>query len=238
MQPSSRSASIAATAAIGGFLFGFDTAVINGTVPALAEQFHGGAGEIGLTVSIALIGCAVGAYAAGGLADRFGRTRTMLIAAVLFVVSGVLSGGAFSLADLGAWRFLGGIAIGLASVISPAYIAEIAPAAVRGRLVSLQQLAIVLGIFAALLADYALARAAGSAMSPLAFGVPAWRWMFWSEVAPALAYGVGALLIPESPRWLVAQGRDEEARAVLQSIGEDPDAKLTEIRATIDRKST
>jgi sugar porter (SP) family MFS transporter len=232
----SRGASIAATAAIGGFLFGYDTSVINGTVSALEQTFHAGKFELGLTVAAALIGCAVGAYAAGGFADRYGRTRTMLLAAVLFIGSGILSGAAIGLADLSVWRFLGGVAIGVASVIGPAYISEIAPARLRGRLTSLQQLAIVLGIFGCLLVDYLLAKIAGSALAPLAFGVPAWRWMFWSEVLPALVYAVGAFLIPESPRWLVAQGREDEAREVLQHFGEDPGRKIPEIRATIERQ--
>ena len=234
--PAARSALIAAAAAIGGFLFGFDTAVINGTVAALAQEFHAGEVAIGLTVSAALIGCAVGAYVAGTLADRYGRTRTMAITAAVFVVSGLLSGAAFSLVDLALWRLLGGVAIGAASVIAPAYIAEIAPAKLRGRLGSLQQLAIVTGIFAALLGDYELSRLAGSASLPLAFGLPAWRWMFWTEVLPAVVYGVVAFVIPESPRWLVAQGREEEARSILGALGEDPDSKLPEIRATIERQ--
>jgi MFS transporter, SP family, sugar:H+ symporter len=227
-------AAIATLAAVGGFLFGFDTAVINGAVSALAHDFHAGEVVIGLTVSSALIGCAVGAYLAGDIADRYGRTRTMIVAAVIFVLSGLLSGAALGLGDLAVWRFAGGIAIGVASVIAPAYIAEIAPARMRGRLGSLQQLAIVLGIFAALLGDYVLAKIAGGAHAPLAFGLPAWRFMFWTEVLPALVYGVGALVIPESPRWLVAKGRDVEARAVLAAIGEDED-KLEEIRQTVLR---
>ena len=234
--PAARSALIAAAAAIGGFLFGFDTAVINGTVAALAQEFHAGEVAIGLTVSAALIGCAAGAYVAGTLADRYGRTRTMAITAAVFVVSGLLSGAAFSLVDLALWRLLGGVAIGAASVIAPAYIAEIAPARLRGRLGSLQQLAIVTGIFAALLGDYALARLAGSASLPLAFGLPAWRWMFWTEVLPAVVYGIVAFVIPESPRWLVARGREEEASSILVALGEAPATKLPEIRATIERE--
>jgi MFS transporter, SP family, sugar:H+ symporter len=230
-----RPVAIASLAAVGGFLFGFDTAVINGAVSALAHDFHAGEVAIGFTVSSALVGCAIGAYLAGDIADRYGRTRTMIVAAAIFVGSGILSGAAFGLADLAVWRFAGGIAIGVASVIAPAYIAEIAPARMRGRLGSLQQLAIVLGIFAALLGDYVLARFAGGAHAPLAFGWPAWRFMFWTEVLPALVYGAGALVIPESPRWLVAKGREVEARAILAAIGEDED-KLEEIRRTIERE--
>ena len=241
MKPTSSSAnvaritSIAAIAAIGGFLFGFDTAVINGAVAALAGAFHASELAIGLTVSSALVGCAIGAYLAGWFADRYGRTRAMKSAAILFVVSGILSAAAFGLVDLSLWRFFGGIAIGAASVIAPAYIAEISPARLRGRLGSLQQLAIVIGIFAALLGDYGIARAAGSASAPWFFGLPAWRWMFFTEVIPAVVYGVGAFFIPESPRWLVAKGRDQEAKVILDALGEAP-GKLDEIKQSIDRE--
>lgn len=225
---------IAATAAIGGFLFGFDTAIINGAVGAMQRQFHASDWAIGLTVSSALIGSAVGAWFAGGIADRYGRARAMIITAAIFVVSGFLCGAAFSLVDLSLWRFFGGVAIGMASVIAPAYIAEIAPAHLRGRLGSLQQLAIVTGIFVALLTDYFIAAYAGSASAPAWFGFSAWRWMFWSEIIPAVFYGVGALVIPESPRYLVARQREPEALRVLTSIiGDQAQAKLDEIRDTI-----
>jgi sugar porter (SP) family MFS transporter len=229
-----RIVAIAAIAAIGGFLFGFDTAIINGAVSGLQSHFGAGEVAIGLTVSSALLGSALGAFFAGRLADRYGRARTMLITALIFVVSGFLSGAAATLWDLSLWRLCGGVAIGLASVIAPAYIAEIAPAELRGRLGSLQQLAIVVGIFAALLTDYAVAASAGSAAAPAWLGLPAWRWMFWSELFPAFAYGVGAFFIPESPRYLVARRRDAEARVVLGLIvGAHADDKLAEIRATV-----
>lgn len=229
-----RIVAIAAVAAIGGFLFGFDTAVINGAVGALRTRFAASEVAIGLTVSSALLGSALGAFVAGGLADRYGRARAMIFTALLFVVSGIGSGGAWSLWDLSAWRFVGGVAIGLASVIAPAYIAEVAPAHLRGRLGSLQQLAIVVGIFAALGGDYAIAAVAGSASANAWFGAAAWRWMFWSELIPAVAYGAGALLIPESPRWLTARRRDAEALDVLGLIyGAGAAAKLDEIRVTV-----
>ena len=225
---------IAATAAIGGFLFGFDTAVINGAVGALQKQFHASELAIGLTVSSALIGSAAGAFFAGRLADRYGRARTMIITALIFLVTGFLSGAAFTLYDLCLWRLGGGVAIGMASVIAPAYIAEIAPARLRGRLGSLQQLAIVTGIFAALLGDYAIARHAGSAAATTWLGLPAWRWMFWTELLPAFLYGIGAFFIPESPRYLVARGRDDEALRVLRLVeGGHAEAKRDEIRHTV-----
>jgi SP family sugar:H+ symporter-like MFS transporter len=226
---------IAAVAAVGGFLFGFDTAVINGAVAALRQRFAASDVAIGLAVSSALFGSAIGAFTAGRLADRYGRVRAMLFTALLFIVSGFLSGAAVSLWDFSLWRLLGGVAIGLASVIAPAYIAEMAPAHLRGRLGSLQQLAIVTGIFAALLADYGIAAAAGSASAPGWLGVSAWRWMFLSELVPALGYGLGALLIPESPRWLASRSRDAEALAVLGLIvgPADAPAKLADIHATV-----
>jgi len=207
----------ACAAAMGGFLFGFDTAVINGAVEALRLHFSAGPWTIGLSVSLALLGSAVGALAAGPLSDRLGRRPVMLWSAALFMVSSIGSGLPITIWDFIAWRTLGGIAVGAASVVAPAYIAEIAPARMRGRLGSLQQLAIVGGIFAALLVNWMLARIAGSATEPI-LGAAAWRWMFWSEVLPAIAYGLGAWLVPESPRFLVAHGRQAEARAVLERV--------------------
>lgn len=225
---------ITLVAALGGFLFGFDTAVINGTVGALESTYAASSWAIGLTVSSALVGSALGALSAGRMADRSGRTRSMLIAAVLFLVSALGSGAAFSLWDLALWRLVGGGAVGIASVVAPAYIAEIAPAHLRGRLGSLQQMAIVLGIFTALLGDYAIATGAGSATNPFWFNIPAWRWMFWTGLPPAIAYGVGALLIPESPRYLMLRGREEEALGVLRAIvGPTAPSRAVEIRASV-----
>ncbi len=129
----------------------------------------------------------------------------MVVASILFTTSAIGSGFAFTIWDFIFWRVLGGIAVGAASVIAPAYIAECSPANLRGRLGSLQQLAIVVGIFIALLCDYFIAVSAGSAEAPFLFGIAAWRWMFWTEIPPAILYGMAALMIPESPRYLVAQ---------------------------------
>ncbi|MDY6055242.1 sugar porter family MFS transporter [Micrococcus sp.] len=217
-QLNARVIGISIAAALGGFLFGFDTAVINGAVDALKEGFALGPGLTGFAVSSALIGCALGAWFAGPLANRRGRVPVMVVAAVLFLVSAIGSGLAFGIVDLIAWRMIGGLGVGAASVIAPAYIAEVSPAYVRGRLGSLQQLAIVLGIFAALLSDALFANLAGGSAAPFWFGLEAWRWMFMAEALPALIYGIFAFGLPESPRFLVARGRDDEAARVLHEF--------------------
>jgi len=228
---------IAAAAAMGGFLFGFDTAVINGAVLALKDEFDASSLGIGLAVSLALMGSAIGAFGAGPLADRIGRTRCMILASIMFAASAIGSGMPIGLYDFIGWRILGGIAVGAASVIAPAYIAECSPAEMRGRLGSLQQLAIVVGIFVALLSNYAIAGIAGSASAPFWLGFEAWRWMFWSEVPAAVLYGVFAFLIPESPRYLVAQGRHEDAHQVLlRIVGDRAAHRVAEIRRTVSRE--
>jgi SP family sugar:H+ symporter-like MFS transporter len=226
---------LASVAAIGGFLFGYDTAVINGAVSAIRNVYSASALWLGLTVSVALIGSAVGALTTGRPADRYGRLRVMWLASALFVVSALGSGLATSLLTLAVFRFIGGIAVGAASVIAPAYIAEIAPARIRGRLGSLQQLAIVLGIFLALLVDFAIAAAAGGSEPSWLLGLAAWRWMFLAMTVPAVLYGLLALTIPESPRYLVAKGRLEEARGVLHRVlgNIDLDEKVAGIRDTL-----
>jgi sugar porter (SP) family MFS transporter len=234
-----RVVAIAAVAALGGFLFGFDTAVINGTVGALRTEFSAGSWALGLTVSSALLGSAVGAFWAGRLADSYGRTRTMVVASGLFTVSALGSGFATALWDLSLWRLVGGMAVGAASVVAPAYIAEIAPAHLRGRLGALQQLAIVIGIFMALLGDYAIATSAGSATASLWLDVPAWRWMFWSALPASMLYGLCALIIPESPRYLVAKGKEEEALWVLRGlVGDSAPQKVVEIRNSVRAEHT
>ena len=225
---------ISAVAALGGFLFGYDTAVVNGTIGALERHFRADPGRLGFAVASALLGSAVGAIIAGRVADRAGRVRAMRWTALLFAVGSFGSGVAESLVTFSVWRFLGGIAVGAASVIAPAYIAEVAPARIRGRLGSLQQLAIVLGIFLALAINDVIAHAAGSPDAPFWFGVPAWRWMFWVEVLPAIVYGAGAFFVPESPRYLVTRGREKAAEEVLARIGEpDPAGRVAEIRESI-----
>jgi sugar porter (SP) family MFS transporter len=229
---------VATAAAVGGFLFGFDSAVINGAVDAIEETFELSSFLTGFAVACALLGAAVGAWFAGPLADRVGRIRVMLCAAALFAISAVGAGLAFTEWDLILWRVVGGLAIGVASVIAPAYIAEIAPADLRGRLGSLQQLAIVLGIFVALLSDAFLARVAGGAVEELWLGLEAWRWMFLTGLVPAVAYAVLALQIPESPRYLVAKGELKRAGQVLsQVLGlRRPESKVEDIRVSLERE--
>lgn len=249
LTPEARSAhrkaiALSVAAAIGGFLFGFDSSVINGAVDAIETDFDLSATLTGFSVAVALLGCALGAWYAGKLADRWGRPRVMLVGAVMFMVSAIGSGFAFAVWDLILWRIVGGIGIGIASVITPAYIAEISPSAIRGRLASLQQLAITLGIFAALLSDQLFASTAGSvsdgmpiALGDSLFGLEAWRWMFLVAVIPSALYAWVALTVPESPRFLVAQGKLEEATTVLRSVlgPVDVDEKIEQIRSTVEQ---
>ena len=232
-----RTVLVTATAALGGFLFGYDTAVINGAVKAVGEHYHASPFVLGFAVAAALIGCAIGAWFAGGIADHYGRIRVMVLAAIAFAISALGCGFSFAIWDLAFWRLIGGLGVGAASVIAPAYIAEISPAHLRGRLGSLQQLAIVSGIFVALLVDYALVAGSGSALAPLWFGLATWRWMFLSLLVPALAYGLLALTIPESPRYLVAKEQLDKAAQVLRRfVGGDVEEKIREIIRTLAGK--
>jgi sugar porter (SP) family MFS transporter len=227
---------ITIAAALGGLLFGFDTSVINGAVDSIQKTFDLGSAAIGFTVAITLIGCAIGAWFAGQLADAWGRKIVMLIAAVLFVASSIGSGLAFADWELMSWRFIGGLAIGIASVIAPAYIGEVAPARLRGALSSLQQLAITLGIFLALLSDAALAGSKGDASRELWFGVEAWRWMLLVGVIPAVVYGILSLTIPESPQYLVRKGRVDDALHVVKNVtgAANPQQRLDEIKESLE----
>ena len=224
---------LSSVAAIGGFLFGFDSGVINGSVDALAHAFGTRAATTGFAVASVLLGCAVGAFVAGTIADRHGRRPTMLVTAVLFLVSSVATGLAGSAAFFIASRLVGGLAIGAASVLAPMYISEVAPPHVRGRLASLQQMAIVLGLFGAFLSNDILVRLAGGAGATFWLGAPAWRWMFWMEAVPSVAFLAGVLLIPESPRFLVAHGQRNDARRVFARIGGDAEALVRQVEQTL-----
>ena len=207
---------LASSAALGGFLFGYDSAVINGASSAIKSTFGLGDFAIGFVVSIALIGSAIGAWFAGGLAERYGRRPVMVIAAVLFFAASIGQALPVGIVDLCIWRFIGGAGIGVASVMAPMYIAEIAPAALRGRMASLQQLAIVIGIFATgLVNELILTAAGGVSTNSFWLGLAAWQWMFLLMVIPAVVYAVLALRHPESPRFLIGVGKTEKATAVL-----------------------
>jgi SP family sugar:H+ symporter-like MFS transporter len=224
---------IAAAAALGGFLFGYDSAVINGAVTGIQHDFKVGSGTTGFMVAAALPGAAAGAIAGGWMADRIGRIKAMQIAAVLFTISGVGSMFSYQPWDLTIWRIIGGFAIGIASVIGPAYIAEVSPPAFRGRLTAFQQLAIVLGIAISAVVNYVINQAAGGTNTDHLGGLAAWRWMLGAEVVPAIVYGVLSSMIPESPRFLVAVGRDTQARQVLAEIegtDENVDTRIAGIR--------
>ena len=228
---------ITLSAAIGGFLFGFDSSVINGANGALKAHFHATDYELAWAVSLALISAAVGAFFAGRIADAFGRVKCMLFASDLFLLSAIGSGIPFGISDFILWRVIGGFGIGMASIIAPIYIAETAPAHLRGRLGSMQQFAIVIGIFVALLSNYLIVRIAGSANSPMIGHVKAWQVMFWVEIIPAILYGYAAWKLPESPRYLIHKGFIEQAQKVLAQINpEGVDKEVETIQSSFKNK--
>ncbi|MFO7725347.1 MAG: sugar porter family MFS transporter [Oceanipulchritudo sp.] len=227
---------LSCVAALGGFLFGYDSGVINGTVTALSKAFDSSNLGSGLNVSSMLLGCAAGAFLAGRIADRFGRKAALLTAAILFAISSWGSGIAPGSMEFIFFRLLGGFAVGAASIICPAYISEIAPPGLRGRLATLQQMAIVLGLFSAFLVNYILANTAGGASEVLFFGFQTWQWMFWAELIPVSVFFTGLLFIPESPRYLVASGKSKEAKHVLISVSSPEEAEkiLKDIEASLE----
>jgi MFS transporter, SP family, arabinose:H+ symporter len=214
-------------AALGGLLFGFDTAVIAGTTQALTEVFNLSQFALGFTVSAALWGTILGAMTAGYPGDKYGRRDSLRIMAVLYLVSALGCAFAWSWSALVFFRFLGGLGIGGSSVLGPMYIAEIAPAKWRGRLVGFFQFNIVFGILLAYFSNYVIGR--------LHLGAGEWRWMLGVPAIPAAAFFAMLFTIPRSPRWLVKKGRIDEARGVLKQIGEDNyEQELQEIIASID----
>ncbi|MGA2033388.1 MAG: MFS transporter, partial [Thermoguttaceae bacterium] len=222
-------------AALGGLLFGFDTAVISGDTDALKIVFGLGDAWLGLpgtfwqgfTVASALIGTIVGSIAVGRPADTFGRRSALLTIAVLYFVSALGSALPWNWASFVSFRFIGGLAIGGASVVSPMYIAEISPAKLRGRLVAVTQFNIVAGILLAFFSNYLIAW--------LHLGANEWRWMFGVVAVPSAAFFFLLFLTPNSPRWLVARGRVEEARKIFRRLGAgDVDEEIGEIRASLD----
>lgn len=228
---------ISCVATIGGFLFGFDSGVINGTVDGLKQTFQSSSAGTGFEVASMLLGCAFGAFFAGRLADRWGRRTVLIVSAVLFLASAVGAGMAnTSLAFIVA-RVLGGFAVGAASVMSPAYIAEVASARYRGRLATVQQIAIISGLFCAFLSNYLLAKAAGASTQALWLGHEAWRWMFWMQTIPSALFLLLLLFIPESPRYLMVKGRQSDALKVLTRLygTQQASTKLAEIDASLSK---
>jgi sugar porter (SP) family MFS transporter len=200
---------ISLVTALGGLLFGYDISVISGTIPFITNFFDLNEQMKGWVVSSALIGCILGASFTGRLGDKFGRKRILLATAILFAVSAIGSGLANSIQSFVIYRIIGGLAVGGASVLAPMYIAEVSPAHVRGRMVSVNQLTIVIGIALAYYVNYFL----------LATGDDAWRWMLVAEAVPAVLFFGALFVVPESPRWLVARHREAEAKQVLLKVG-------------------
>jgi sugar porter (SP) family MFS transporter len=236
---------ISLIAAMGGFLFGYDIVVIGGAKPFF-EAYFALTSETsrGWANSCALLGCLLGSLLSGAFSDRWGRKRLLLLAACLFAVSSALTGWSANFGNFVLWRIVGGIAIGLASNISPMYIAEVTPATLRGRMVSVNQLTIVLGVLAAQLVNWVIADRVVEYATPAMIrdswnGQYGWRWMFIAVTVPSLVFLIGILTVPESPRWLAQVRRHDLARSILSRIG-GPDyaaAEFKEIERSIDLES-
>ena len=232
---------ISLVAAMGGLLFGYDWVVIGGAKPFFEKFFNlTSEAQIGWANSCALLGCLVGSLTSGILSDRFGRKKLLLGSAFLFAVSSILTGWANSFDAFVLWRIVGGVAIGMASNLSPMYIAEVAPAHMRGRLVAINQLTIVFGVLGAQIANLLIAdKVADGATAEMIRqswnGQFGWRWMFTAVTAPSLLFFIGALLVPESPRWLIKNGKSEPARQTLAKIGGQAyaDAEVADIQKNI-----
>jgi MFS transporter, SP family, arabinose:H+ symporter len=215
-------------AAIGGLLFGFDTGVISGTISGIVQEFQLNAWQEGFAVSNLIVACILGAVVTGPLTDRFGRKKLLIIAGFLFTVSAVLSGLPQNYTQLVIARFIGGLGVGIASVLSPIYIAELAPARVRGVLVAVNQLAIVVGILLTYISNWLLVGVSEND----------WRWMFEVEAVPAFLFTLALFLIPESPRWLAKNNQDGQAREVFRKIAGDAyaDQEMEIVRKTLDKE--
>ena len=209
---------IVAVATIGGFLFGYDSGAVNGTQDGLKATFGLSEGGLGFTVGSLLIGCFIGAFLAGRLADMFGRRNVMMLAAILFLFGALVQGLSHSHIVFLIARIFGGMAVGAASVLSPAYISEVAPAHIRGRMTTIQQVMIITGLTAAFLVNYFVAQSAGVSTAPFWGGYEAWRWMYLMQALPAAIFLLALFLIPESPRYLVSKGRHEQAAGVLTRL--------------------
>ena len=217
-------------AALGGLLFGFDTGVISGAIHFIKIEFNLNAYQEGFAVSNLMVACVIGALLAGPIADWTGRKKVLILCAVLFTVSAILSALPRSFTELVIARFIGGMGVGMASVVSPMYIAEISPAKIRGRLVALNQLAIVVGILLSYLSNWLLVDT----------GINNWRYMLVAEILPAITFLVGLFFIPESPRWLTKEGLEKEALDVLNVVAgaANADHELQEVKKSLAEKRT
>jgi SP family sugar porter-like MFS transporter len=237
---------ISVVAALGGLLFGYDWVVIGGAKPFYEKFFHlTDPSQQGWAMSCALVGCLVGALVSGGLSDRFGRKRLLIAAALVFAVSSLGTGMASSFSVFVPWRIAGGFAIGMASSLSPMYIAEVSPAQFRGKLVSLNQLTIVIGILLAQVVNWVIARPVPANATALEIlqswnGQVGWRWMFGVTAIPSLLFFLAMFVVPESPRWLARNGAHEAAKRVLSRIGGNAygNHALREIESTVVQDST
>ena len=217
-------------AALGGLLFGFDTGVISGAIHFIKIEFNLNAYQEGFAVSNLMVACVIGALLAGPIADWTGRKKVLILCAVLFTVSAILSALPRSFTELVIARFIGGMGVGMASVVSPMYIAEISPAKIRGRLVALNQLAIVVGLLLSYLSNWLLVDT----------GINNWRYMLVAEILPAITFLVGLFFIPESPRWLTKEGLEKEALDVLNVVAgaANADHELQEVKKSLAEKKT
>ncbi len=238
---------ISFVAAMGGLLFGYDWVVIGGAKPFFEPYFHieNNAAASGWANSCALIGCLVGALVAGVLSDRFGRKRLLIVSALLFLVTSLGNALAQNFDVFISWRILGGVAIGLASNLSPMYIAEIAPAQMRGRLVSINQLTIVIGVLAAQIINWQIGRglpegATEEFIRASWYGQTCWRWMFALTAVPSALFFLGMFFVPESPRWLVRRELGDKAREILTRIGGESyaEAEVRDVQATLNSMET
>jgi len=231
--------SISLVAALGGLLFGYDWVVIGGAKPFFEKYFQLGSEQlVGWANSCALVGCLIGSLITGALSDKLGRKKLLLGAALLFGVSSILTGWAYTFHAFVLWRIVGGVAIGMASGLSPMYIAEVAPAHLRGRLVAINQLTIVIGILAAQVVNLLIAQKvpAGQELLRDSWNCQfAWRWMFTAVTAPSLLFVIGAIWAPESPRWLIKNGNADRARPILARIGGSAyaDDEVRDVQATL-----
>lgn len=226
---------VSLVAALGGGLFGYDTAVVSGTIGFLEKWFELDANYVGWAVSCALVGCVIGVVLAGILSDRLGRKKVLLISAVLFTISAIGTALPKTFTQFVIFRIIGGAGVGIASMTSPLYIAEISPAHLRGRLVSLYQLAIIFGMLTVYFVNSQIAKVSGESWNI----TTSWRWMFGSETLPAMIFLVLLFFVPESPRWLISQCQHKEARSILCRVGGSTQAEKTmkEITETIAHES-